>query len=509
MGNRTRAVVGWLATAWVVAGPVAGGLAWWLAARPRLAPLAVAPASGSTHLALPGRVTILKAIVPPRPGHLLRYRWEYGDGEVGPEQPVKDPWALSTMHRYPVAEPGQRFEARLRLYDATSGESAEAIYPVEVVAPTLETRSAVALDDALWALHASMQRIDDPVLGRMGVWDRGGRHPLGTTAMCTLAFLVNGFDLRPERAGHPYTETVERGLGYIASRLQPVELPEGGRRLSVSGDLAMYELPLVVMALVAAQAPDRPLPGCHPAVQGRSTRAVVRELLATIVAAQRGAESGQDAGGWRYHVKGTNADMSVTQWPALALRAAEEVWGIEVPEATRAALEGYLTRAQRPSGGFGYVPGYADKVGLTGAGLIGLACAGVPGDDRRVKAASAFIASAWAQENVGDYYAMYAVMKGALLTSQPIVRFGEHDWRAEYVQHLASAQRQDGTWKEDGQWATGTLATAWPALILADDVFCSARPLDWRPLVWAAASAGAAWFLASAWVLRRLWRWVP
>lgn len=514
-----RVVLGAL-LAGVAAG--AGLVAGWVvrrdaeAASPRPRVVAVLPAGATTHRAIPGRVVQLKAILAPlRPGRVLRYRWEFGDGQRGPERQVTDPYAIDARHVY-AAPAGARFEARLVVTDAATGEVGEASYPVEVVTPTLEALSDACIDEGLWALHRSMSRRDDPLQGPVGSWQAHGGYHVGVTAMATLAFVVNGFDLRPERAGHPYTDTVERGLRFLAcylvehpapdrEDLSDVDLDGDRRFLTVAGGHQLYEAPLVALALVGAQAPDRLLGTANPVVAQRTTREVVRDLLDFVLLAQRDARAGRDAGGWRYTPGGLDADMSVVQWPALALRGAEELWGMKTPEAARTRLEGYLDRAQRPDGGFGYFDGRPTSLRLTGAGLIGMACAGVEPGDPRVARARELITASWGRHaNVGDDYAMYAVMKGATLLG--IDRFGDHDWRREYTLHLARVQAPDGTFPYDMDYGRDGLATAWPCLILAHDVFCSAAPVTSRDLRWTTLAGGVVSALLGGMVVRRLRR---
>jgi hypothetical protein len=113
-------------------------------------------------------------------------------------------------------------------------------------------------------------------------------------------------------------------------------------------------------------------------------------------------------------------------------------------------------------------------VGRTAAGLLALQFAGVPDDDRRVTSAVDFIASTWDSTAANDYYAMYAVMKAAKLRDTPIQRFGDHDWQLEYRRRLLETQSPEGSWPI-GSYQTAVLATAWPVLILSDEVFAESR----------------------------------
>lgn len=465
---------------------------------------AVNAAQGGAHLAIPGRTVTLKAILTPLPGRLLRYTWEFGDGQVSTQAPVIDPYAVEARHAYAACAPGARYEARLRVLDTTTGLEGVATYPVLFVTPDVETLSAVMLDDALWALHRSMRRTDDPLHGKLGHWSaprsESGRHDYrgGGTALATLAFVVNGFDLRPERADHPYTETVERGLDFLAATLTEEKLAKepitdhgaNGRGLTTDSPRPGYEVPMTAMAFIGAQAPDRRCGGANPLTSGRTSREVLGDLLDTIHAHQR--VQGPAAGGWRYTGGGRDADLSVTQFAALALHAAETVSNLPTPPRVKTALEGYLAKVMGKKGGFGYQPGRGETVSMTGAGLIALTCVGVPSTDPRAARARDFIGADWARENVGDGYAMYTVMKAAKLATSEVTRFGDHDWRREYVLHLARTQRADGAWKDDARWGHGTLATVWPALTLSKDVFRSAAPLESSSITWQAVIGGAA-----------------
>ena len=449
----------------------------------RVAPVAT---EGSTHLALDGEAVLLKAVLSPRPGHVLRYTWTFGDETEPASGIVTNPFGVSAVHTYPQSEVGTVYTATLTIEDETTGDVAETRYPVRFVEPTIENKRSIVLDDALWALHASMERSEDYVHGPMGRWSPRD-YPLASTAMAVLSFEVNGFDARDEREGNPYQDTVDRGLTYILNALERVELvaqPAGdpdtngnGIGLRAAGsDRPLYEVPLLAMALVASQAPDRVAWAGGEDVRGRSFRDLVVDMLDYLAFAQVD-ENRKHRGGWRYRANAGDADMSVTQWPVLAFMSAREVWGIEAPAWVKSELrDHFLAKSQAEHGGFQYQPGRGANVGLTGAGLIALAFADVPNDDPRVVRAQAYIEQNWANANLGDFYNMYAIMKGALLTQGGIETFGEHDWLTAYVEHLHANQKDLGHWTHGGRWASGTRLTAWPALIISKDVFATSRP---------------------------------
>lgn len=451
--------------------------------------------SGAVHPAIAGRPVLAKAVLEPRPGRLLKYSWDFGDGSDPVGGIVSNPYAVSASHLYPDAEVGQKFTATLTVTDTESGDETTGEYRIKFVEPTTTNKEAIALDDGLWQLHATLERTNDPVVGETGLWDRTGYHK-GITAMAALAFQVNGFDGRAERRDTPYAETVDRALTHLLSNLQVMELGDGlekfdsdgnGKALTVASDKALYEQPLITMALVASRTP-KAIAGAGPeGVIGRSYRDIVVDLLDFLAFAQ--IDEGQTGrGGWRYHANDTSgADMSVTQWPVLAFMAAEEVWNIEAPGFVRSELKHFLRAMQGNDGGFGYsVASTGMNNGLTGAGIIAHAFVGTDHDDPAVAKARGYIATNWDTANIGDYYNMYAVMKAAKLTDPEIKKFGEHDWHEEYVEALYGSQLPNGAWSGGGQWASGTLRTAWPTLILSQDIFAKGSPLA---LVWKIAIA--------------------
>lgn len=450
----------------------------------------VKSSSGSVHPAIAGRPVLAKAVLEPRPGRLLKYSWDFGDDSDPVTGMVSDPYAVSASHLYMDTEIGQKFTATLTVTDVESEDQTKGEYKIRFVKPTTENKATIALDDGLWNLHATLDRTNDPVRGETGLWNRSN-FPIGTTAMAALAFEVNGFDGRSERRKTPYAETVDRALNTIIGALQVHKLEESdamydlngnGFGLTVGGDKVLYEQPLITMALLASQSPDRVARTGPEGVIGRSYQDLVADLLEFLAYAQ--IDKGQSGrGGWRYDANSSSGgDMSVTQWPVLAFMSAEEVWNLESPDYVRDELKYFLRTVQANDGSFGYTSAATGQNnGLTGAGIIAHAFAGTKFDDPAINKARAAIGKNWDSNNIGDYYAMYAIMKAAKLTKPNIRKFGDHEWHPEYVDALFASQTDTGAWPTDANYATGTLATAWPALVLSRDIFAKGKPLS---LLW-------------------------
>ena len=79
-----------------------------------------------------------------------------------------------------------------------------------------------------------------------------------------------------------------------------------------------------------------------------------------------------NAGGWRYQITPGDADMSVTGWQVMALRAAKNV-GCDVPATIIDKAVDYVKRSQdRNTWGFRYTPYGNVTLPCTGAGILSL-----------------------------------------------------------------------------------------------------------------------------------------
>jgi len=198
-------------------------------------------------------------------------------------------------------------------------------------------------------------------------------------------------------------------------------------------------------------------------------------------------------GGWRYGANFENSDNSVSQWPAIGLEAAERNLaglGLTVPEFVRPELLEWLAYSQCTApddryGGFGYTtPCDWVNVAKTGAGAAMLYWAGVPVGDPRFQDTLDFLDRHWYDDwgcdgNFGNYYAMYAVMKGMVIPDPDVELIGSHDWYAEYARYILDEQNVYGgeylvdysCWGPGGSGQVqNALATAWAMLILTPTV---------------------------------------
>lgn len=184
-----------------------------------------------------------------------------------------------------------------------------------------------------------------------------GKHP-AITGLAVMAFLA---------AGHvpgegPYGEVVERGIRAV------LKMQHANGLIATDAGHEMYHHGICTLMLAEVV-------GMTQGELAREVKAKLEKAVKIILQAQR-KRPGQYRGGWRYRVNGVDADMSVTGWQLMALRAAKNIGCDVPPEAIDLAVD-YLKRSQDPrSGAFCYTPGGGPTVPCTGTGVLALEVCG-------------------------------------------------------------------------------------------------------------------------------------
>ncbi len=441
-----------------------------------------------------GMTVTLKAIVRGG-GPNLDYQWDFGDGFQTDVFTVSNRYAIETTHVYTgvltddLETPAADFIATLTVTDTDTGVRHQDIYQVTVREKTLEVQVNVAIDDALWYLHKQMERSTVDGVG-IGYWPEGSSTThVGYGGMATLAFEIQGHLLTGDYDENPYVETVERGVNYLLYKTQAEAIPVqpagdpdsngngiGLATVASAGHIG-YEAGIGLMALVDSGSYRKRAAIGPLEVRGRTYYDIAQDAVDWLAYAQ--TDTGVVRGGWRYTAN-LGADMSVTQWPVLAMEGAEVNWGISPPLWVKTELrDNFLAYAQSDtSGAFDYTaPG--DDILLTGSGLVCLAFVDVPSSDPRVISATEFVANNWSQRdrNIGNFYGMYGIMKASRLTSPPIQFYGEHEWYKLYAEYLVAHQHTDGHWATEYGYGGVPIATAWGVLILSPRVFVGGADL--------------------------------
>jgi hypothetical protein len=173
---------------------------------------------------------------------------------------------------------------------------------------------------------------------------------------------------------------------------------------------------------------------------GRECKRALERALTVILKAQ--AKAGQGRGGWRYRADGNEADVSVTGWQLLALRAAKNL-GCDVPADRIDQAVEYLLRCREPMGnGFCYMPGGAATVPCTGTAVLCLEICGKAGAAENRQAGSYLLKHPLDWK--GEHF-FYGVYYGAQATFQ----LGNNYWNAyrpKLHKVLFDHQEADGSW---------------------------------------------------------------
>lgn len=222
------------------------------------------------------------------------------------------------------------------------------------------------------------------------------------TGLALMAFLSAGHT--PDEG--KYGLTVREAVDWLAAQVPPdgyVGRTDGSR---------MYGQAVVALALAEAY-------GVEPEPQRRADigNALAR-LVKVILDAQSAEKPAAFAGGWRYDPDSADADLSLTVWNVLALRAARNV-GVEVRPEAFARAAAFVRRCyNRDQKGFAYQPGGAPTAAMTGAGVLALSLLTDGADD--APAAELAPAGRWLAEHplkLADteypYYAAHAVTEAA------------------------------------------------------------------------------------------------
>jgi len=270
-----------------------------------------------------------------------------------------------------------------------------------------------------------------------GAWPGSWGGTTGIVAVCALALMAHGHLPGEGEFG----QQTARALQFIVKSSQPDGLLF---RRGMPG-APMYHHGLATLALAEGWGEGN----------DKDLRDALKRACDLIVATQN------TQGGWRYEPKISDADLSVTVFQLMALRAAKDA-GIAVPKETIEAAIGYVRACHNPTakgkdGGFAYTPGSESGWARTGAGLTSLQVAGLyrtPEISDGVAYLSRFqpIGTEDPKAKEHWYYGAYYTTMG-LYQAQALGQSGQNAWRTFYpamVNTLLSRMDKGGFWA--GGW---------------------------------------------------------
>jgi len=290
--------------------------------------------------------------------------------------------------------------------------------------PTDREAMDEAIDRALQYLQVHQQND--------GAWSAGraGRSDPAITALCVMAYLS---------AGHvpgegPYAEVVEKGIRFVASSQQSNGLFASQNR----GQYEMYYHGICTLMVAETI-------GLMPnTAEAAKLRIKLEKAIEIILKGQRTA--GTDAGGWRYQVRGSDSDISVTGWQLMALRAAKNV-GCDIPPTAITAAVGYIQRCyDAGSGGYRYQVHGSVTIPCTGTSVLSLELCGRDHHRSReaMKAGSYILRNPLRVDQTHFFYGIY-------YTSQAMFQLGDNYWKS-YRQTLHQLLLKDNPQLPAGGW---------------------------------------------------------
>ena len=181
---------------------------------------------------------------------------------------------------------------------------------------------------------------------------------------------------------------------------------------------------------------------------GAAPRADLRDKLTRAI--QLIVSTQNHEGGWRYHPRPEDADISVTVCQVMALRSARNA-GLYVPSETIDRSIDYVKRSQNPDGGFMYMLAHGGEsdFGRSAAGVVALQSAGIY-EGEEIDRGLEYLMRFHPQEGrtrrflddtrfyYGHYYAVQAFWHTG---NEAFAR-----WYPAVRDELIARQRNDGSW---------------------------------------------------------------
>lgn len=308
-----------------------------------------------------------------------------------------------------------------------------------ILTPSVSAQSEqnAAVDDSIERGLSFLKRMQEPD----GSWGDATRSSPAVSGLVIMAFLS---------AGHvpgegPYAETLDKGIRWIL-RQQDAEGMIGAD---------MYHLGICTLALSEVA-------GMTDAQLGKEVRAKLEKSVALILRAQN-MQNPIHKGGWRYSVSSVDADMSITGWQVLALRAAKNL-GCDVPaERITLAVE-FIRRCRDPrSGGYCYQPNANVTVPCTGTSVLALALCG-----NELQSPDVLRAGSYVLQNSPQWRSQYFFYE-IYYASQAMFQLGNNYWgvyRPKMHRVLFDNQQRSGAWLDQDGFGSN-YATSMAVLALA------------------------------------------
>lgn len=212
------------------------------------------------------------------------------------------------------------------------------------------------------------------------------------TSLAIMAFLAGGHV--PDEG--PYGRHLTKGVSWILLQQLDNGLLVG--RDSSHGPMYSHGITTLMLAEVAGMVRED---------QADPVRRALERAVRLIIDSQNHARPAQHQGGWRYQPRCEDADLSVTAWQLLALRAAKDI-GCDVPAENIDRAVAYIRRLHvEHGGGFGYMAGYGATVTRAGTGIVALEVCGEHRTRETMAAARFILTRPLTRQEHYFYYGVY------------------------------------------------------------------------------------------------------
>ncbi len=296
--------------------------------------------------------------------------------------------------------------------------------PLRADPPTAEERR---VDSAVARALEYLAKTQKP----SGCWESDAYgESTATTSLGVMAFLA---------AGHvpgkgPYAEQIERGIDWVVDHQRSGKYDDGLLAYRTShGPMYSHGVSTLMLAEVAGMvSPER----------SKRVRAALEKAVRVILTAQNVPKSERNSGGWRYQIRSSDSDLSVSGWQLLALRAAKNL-GCDVPAENIDRAVAYVKRCNSAEEkGFAYQPGGSITSVRTGTGILALEICGEHHCDEALRGAEYLLQNPLRYDETYYFYGVYYCGVG-------MFQMGGKYWpamRDQIRKVLLEKQAPDGSW---------------------------------------------------------------
>lgn len=306
-------------------------------------------------------------------------------------------------------------------------------------------------DDVDRAIEAGLQYLISRQNATHGYFEGKLRNTY--TALSCMALMAAGHF--PERS--EYGDALRRGILYLVEAAD-----EHNGYYGKEGDARMYGHSICTLALLEAYGM------LDDEQENLMVRDAARKALDVIIDAQvTDRKRGEHFGGWRYKPDSSDADLSVTVWQVLALRAADNC-GLEIPQEAISNAVSYVRGVYSARhNGYCYQRNKNDSQAMRSAGIV---CLQAMGDEHAEKDRENMLHAAGFMHELNPaslgkhfFYTAYYIATAANMLS---------DEHRESVQPRIEAffvklQRDDGSFPNNKGYDGDVYATAFSVITLA------------------------------------------